>query len=351
MQSRSLLQTYAKPIRVIFRVAIAIAALLVLGALVWQGITASGNPNPTIPHLDHNAVILNTGLLVFREGLEAILVLAAITASLMGSNQSYRRPIAVGTGVGFLATIATWFIAIAVISAVDAPALDIQAATGLLAILVLLVIMNWFFHKIYWTGWISMHNKRRKNLLKNASEHGSRTMLGLALLGFSAMYREGFEVVLFLQTLRLQAGSTVVLQGVGVGLFFTAIVAVLTFIAHRRMPYKKMLVLTGVLLGMVLIVMVGESAQELQLAHWISTTPLNLPIPGWMGVWFAVFPTVETLVAQIFAGVFVIGSYVIAQYIRVWRPRRLGQLAAQRAENAPTASPLDAEALLVQNGH
>ncbi len=167
------------------------------------------------------------------------------------------------------------------------------------------------------------------------------------------MYREGFEVVLFLQNLRLQAGSLVVLQGVAIGLFFTAIVAALTFVAHRRMPYKKMLVLTGVLLGMVLVVMVGESAQELQQANWISTTTLNLPIPDWMGVWFAVFPTVETLVAQVFAAVFVVGSYFLAQYIRVWRPRRRGEVAAYRAESAPMAElahSLEAEPALAQKG-
>jgi high-affinity iron transporter len=347
MESKTLLRTSAK---FIVRIALAIAALIVLGALVWQGITTSGNPDPTIPHLDHNAVILNTGLLVFREGLEAILVLSAITASMMGSNQGYRRPIAVGTGVGLLATVATWFIVIALISAVSAPALDIQAATGLLAIVVLLVIMNWFFHKIYWTGWISLHNKRRKALLQHADERGSRTLLGLGLLGFSAMYREGFEVVLFLQSLRLQAGSLVVLQGVGIGLFFTGIVAILTFVAHRHMPYKKMLVLTGILLGVVLIVMVGESAQELQLAHWISTTNVKLPIPDWMGVWFAVFPTVESLMAQAFAAIFVVGSYFLAQYIRVWRPRRQGNVPAYRAESAPVASPLEAEAVLTPRG-
>ena len=60
-----------------------LAGLIVGGALVWQGITASGNPDPTAPHLDHNAVISITGILVFREGLEAILVLSAITASLV----------------------------------------------------------------------------------------------------------------------------------------------------------------------------------------------------------------------------------------------------------------------------
>ncbi|MBA2680534.1 MAG: iron permease, partial [Ktedonobacteraceae bacterium] len=213
MSSKPLSQTHS-PWRLVFRIALLVAGLLVGGVLVWQGVTASGAPDPTAPHLDHNAVILNTGILVFREGLEAILVLSAITASLVKSKQSYRKPIAVGSGLGFVATIATWFIAIAILSAVSAPALDIQAATGLLAIVVLLVIMNWFFHKIYWTGWISLHNKRRRELMKNADDHNhSGTTFGLAMLGFSAMYREGFEVVLFLQSLRLQVGSAVVLQG------------------------------------------------------------------------------------------------------------------------------------------
>ncbi|MGI8403277.1 MAG: FTR1 family iron permease, partial [Thermomicrobiales bacterium] len=118
--------------------------------------------------------------------------------------------------------------------------------------------------------------------------------------------------VLFLQSMRLQAGSGVVVQGVAIGLFFTAIIAVLTFLAHHRLPYKKMLVLTGVLLGVVLVVMVGESVQELQLAGWMSTTSLNLPIPDWMGLWFAVFPNVEGILAQFLAAGLVIGSYYLA---------------------------------------
>lgn len=329
-------QTAKRPWRTGLRVVAILAGLVVLSALVWQGVTASGNPDPTATHIDHNAAILDTGLLVFREGLEAILVLSAITASLVGSNQPYRRPITIGTAFGFLATVATWFVAIAVLSAVSAPALDVQAATGLLAIVVLLVIMNWFFHKIYWAGWISLHNKRRRTLMQNAQENRSRTMLGLTMLGFSAMYREGFEVVLFLQNLRLQVGSLVVLEGVAIGLFLTSIVAVLTFMAHHKLPYKKMLILTGILLGMVLIVMVGESVQEMQQAHWITTTAVNLPIPTWMGLWFATNPNVESLASQIFAGAFVIGSYFLAQYVRVWRPQRLAaQSAAQRSAPAP----------------
>ena len=321
------------------QVGLALAGLAVLAALVWQGITFHGTPDPSVPHLDRGAVVLNSGLLVFREGLEAILVLAAITASFVGKNQPYRKPIAIGSGLALLASTATWFVAIAVLGAVNAPALDVQAATGLVAILVLLVIMNWFFHKIYWTGWISMHNKRRRTLVSGAQagaggETRSRLLLGLGLLGFSAVYREGFEVVLFLQTLRLQAGSAAVLEGVGIGLLFTAIVGVLTFLFNGKLPYKKMLVVTGVLLGIVLVVMVGESAQELQLAHWIPVTTLNLPIPGWMGIWFAVFPTVESLTAQALAATFVAGSYFAAQYVRVWRPRWQAHMATRASASA-----------------
>ena len=144
--------------------------------------------------------------------------------------------------------------------------------------------------------------------------------------------------MLFLQSLRLQAGSGVVLQGVAIGVACTAVVGALTFIAHHKLPYKKMLVFTGIMLGVVLVVMVGESAQELQLAHWIPTTALALPIPAWMGTWFAVFPTLESLVAQALAAVFVVGSYFLAQEIRVWRPQRRGQPAAQRASAAPVAA-------------
>ena len=199
---------------------------------------------------------------------------------------------------------------------------DIQAATGLLAILVLLVVMNWFFHKIYWTGWIAHHDKRRRRILEAPDLTGASTFRGLALLGFTAIYREGFEVVLFLQNLRLRSGTGVVMGGTAIGLILTAIVAALTFIAHRHLPYKKMLILTGVLLGAVLVVMVGESVQEMQQASWLSTTPVDLPLPAWVGMWFAIFPNVEGLVAQALAVLLVLGSYFSAQLIRFRKLRQ-----------------------------
>jgi high-affinity iron transporter len=312
---------HSSGLRIPARIAIWAGALLVVGLLIWQGITAAGSPDPTAPHTGATAAVIDIGVLVFREGLECILVLAAITASLTGSGDGFQRPIAAGAGVAFIATLITWWIAVTVVDGLSSslPALDVQAATGLLAIIVLVVVMNWFFHKVYWTGWISLHTKKKRQLVEHAAEPDSsrfKVLSGLALLGFSSFYREGFEVVLFLQNYRLKLGNAPVVRGVLLGVGLVAIVAVLTFVAHRRLPYRKMLVLTGVLLGGVLLVMVGEQAQEMQLAHWIPTTPipvLQRIIPAWAGLWFSVFPTVETLAAQGIAAVLVLGSYAIVR--------------------------------------
>ncbi len=310
---------------------IVLSAAVVTGAIIWQAFALNGSPDPMKEGMSPTSVVIESGILVFREGLEAILVLAAITASMLRQPGEKWKPIAAGSGAAFVASLATWFIVVAIISAINAPALDIQAATGLLAIVVLLIIMNWFFHKIYWTGWIAHHNRRRRNLMQSGNEGTRAALLGLGLLGFSAVYREGFEIVLFLQSLRLRSDTQTVLGGVLIGLGLTGIVAVLTFAAQRHLPYKKMLVLTGVLLAGVLVVMVGESAQELQQAGWISTTSIGIPIPDWVGVWFAVFPNVEGLLAQFLAAALVLGSYIGARW-RFIRPVQQQQKLVTSAE-------------------
>jgi high-affinity iron transporter len=322
-------------------VALGASALAVVGALVWAALAAGGNPQPAslagARHMSTGAVVIGAGILVFREGLETILVLSAITASMLGANASKRRPIAAGGMLGLLGAVATWFVVVAILDAVDAPEYQLQAATGMVAVIVLLVVMNWFFHKIYWTGWIQTQNRSKRRLLQLPGSAQQRLLLGLGLLGFASVYREGFEVVLFLQTLRLQSSAATVLLGVLVGLYLTLTVGVLTFVAHHRLPYKRMLVVTGVMLGVVLMVMVGEEVNELQLAGWCPTTALpgNVRFPDWAGTWFSLFANWETLLAMAASALFVIGSYVVANYVRVRRPLRRGERPAVRPESAP----------------
>lgn len=302
-----------------------IAGLAIATVVVWQTTSSSGEFNPLAAGTDQSAAIVDILVLVFREGLECVLVLAALTAGMRGSEPESRNPIAIGVGAGFIATLFTWVAAVHVLNDLSqsVSALALQAATGLIAVIVLLVVMNWFFHKVYWTGWISFHTRRKRELLSGESvEPTSRRGLfwGMTLLGFTSLYREGFEVVLFLQSYRLRLGNETVLFGALAGIVLTGIVAVLTFVAHRRLPYRKMLIATGVLLGLVLIVMVGEQVQEMQLAGWLPTT--NVPwlasvIPQWMGLWFSIFPTVQTLAGQAIAVALVLGSYFIGS-----RPER-----------------------------
>src|SRR3989475_12363993 len=203
------------------RIGVIVAAFFVAAMLVWQGLSAHGAPDPTKPNTSPTVGFLDIGILVFREGLECILVLAAITASMTGAKSAHRRPVAAGAGVAFGATLITWFTVVRMVDSLsdNMRALDLQAATGLLAVVVLLVIMNWFFHKIYWGGWIRAHNRRRKALLSNGHEIGKQSLLwGLILLGFTSLYREGFEVVLFLQSYHLRFGGNVVLQGALLGI-------------------------------------------------------------------------------------------------------------------------------------
>ena len=313
--------------------AVAVAAVI----LGWH--SSGGTTDPSVAanarHMSRTTAVINSAILVFREGLETILVLAAITASFLGANRVYRRPVAIGGAVGILATIGTWFAAVGIIDLLGGSGLSLQAATGIPAIIVLLVVMNWFFHKVYWTGWISHHHKRRKGLLSGGSEENARrVLLGFGLLGFTSIYREGFEIVIFLQNLRVTFGSSVVLEGVTLGALFTAAVGVLTFSLHQKLPYKKLLIITGGMLLLVLFVMVGEEINEMQLAGWIGTSTFA-NWPGWLGQWFSLFGNWQTVIAQFGAIVIVLGSYLTAEYLRVWRPRRRGLRAAELAATPP----------------
>jgi high-affinity iron transporter len=95
-----------------------------------------------------------------------------------------------------------------------------------------------------------------------------------------------------------------------------------------------MLVVTGVLIALVLVVLVGNTMRTLQGVGWIPITPLEVEFPLWAGTWFGLFPTVETLGAQGVAFAFVIGSYFLAEWVRKRNVRR----AIAGAEPVPAAA-------------
>jgi high-affinity iron transporter len=287
------------------------------------------------------AIVTNTAVIVFREGLEAVLILAALVAGLVGARRGLRRPLLLGAAAALVASAATFLVAETVLSSLVRYGERLEAVVSLVAIAVLLLILNWFFHRVYWSNHLAGLHGRKKQILNGVGLSAAAAQLvGLATLGFTAVYREGFETVLFLQALALEAGAGTVAQGVALGAVGVAVVAVLTIALQRKLPHRRMLELTGLLILGVLVVMVGKTVQVCQVVGWIPVHPIGeLRLPYWAGLWFGVFPTWEGLVAQVGAAVFVLGSYAGAEWLRARKRRAiLTGPAPSRARLAPQAT-------------
>jgi high-affinity iron transporter len=256
------------------------------------------------------AIIFNAATIVFREGLEAVLILASLLASMVGAHRHLKRPLVFGALAALGASGMLFVLARSVLLSLARYSEKIEAVVSLLAIGVLLLVMNWFFHKVYWTRWIAQHHARRRALIGGAAGQ----MLGLATLGFTSVFREGAETVLFLQALVLDAGTATVIEGTALGLLGVAAVGALTFFAQAKLPHKKMLIVTGLLIAAVLVTMVGNTMHALQAVGWAPVTPLGeIAVPTWANVWLGIHATWEGVVAQVAAIGFVLGSYVVAE--------------------------------------
>ncbi len=271
------------------------------------------------------AVAANAGIIVFREGLEAVLILAALLGSLKKPEVRHlRRPLWAGAGVALLATAATWFALRGVLTEFARYGEKLEAVVSVVALAVLLLIMNWFFHQVYWTDHLAGFHKRKAGL------QGSGQYLGLALLGLSAVYREGFETVLFLQSLVLQSGAGAVVQGILVGLAATVGVGLVIFLLQHKLPYRKMLVATGLLVLIVIVFMAGNTLHVLQLVGWLPAHALPISFPTWAGVWLGTFATYEGVLAQVLSVALVVGSYFLAEGAKA-RARRGARGKAEQA--------------------
>ncbi len=271
------------------------------------------------------SVATNSAIIVFREGLEAVLILAALMASLVGAQRHFRKPMFAGVGLALVASAVTWVIAQTVLTSMQRYGEKLEAIVSLAAIAVLLLILNWFYHRVYWQENLqSLHKKKRRVLAGAGLSLATAQIVGLVLLGFTSVYREGFETVLFLQAMTLEAGAVTVLEGVAIGLLAVVGVFVLVVALERKLPHKKMLIATGVLITWVLVVMVGTTVQTMQKVGWIGVTPIEgLQFPYWAGLWLGLFPTWQGLGAQAAAAAFVIGSYVAAEAVRKRKRARI----------------------------
>jgi high-affinity iron transporter len=274
------------------------------------------------------AILSNAAIIVLREGMEAVLILAALLASFKRrESQHLRRPVWLGVGLAFVASMVTWIAMQGALTQFARYGEKVEAVVSVIAIGILMLIMNWFYHSVYWTDNLAgFHQQKQTALQKN----GTAAFIGLTLLGFESIYREGFETVLFLQSLILQSNNLTVALGTAIGLAATVLLGLLVFALQVRLPHKKMLMATGLLIVLVLFTLVGQTTHVMQVVGWFPIHPLGLSLPYWLGTWFGVYPTLEGLLLQLLVPSVILGSYFAAEGLK----RRRLQAALNRQHQA-----------------
>ncbi|MCC6074998.1 FTR1 family protein [Pseudomonas sp. GCM10022188] len=253
-------------------------------------------------------------LILLREGVEAILVLAAILAYLRNTGQeAATRSVHLGWGLALLAGVATWALASYVLEVSGAQRELLEGFTALFASVVVLWVGVWMHdrrHAVAWQDYI------------NSSLVGSSGRLGFAVLAFFSVYRELFEVILFYETLWLQAGPAghgMVLAGAGAALALLVGLAWVILRGSRRLPLATFFGANAVLLCVLSVVFAGQGVAALQEAGVLSLHPLRFVEIDWLGV----HPDALSLGAQALA-LTAIGVF----YTRSWLgARRAGQPA------------------------
>jgi high-affinity iron transporter len=266
--------------------------------------------------------------ILFREGVEAVLLIAILLGSLAaGSASNYKRPLGWGVLAAVGASAVTWVITTLVLDIAPLGRELLEAVTALVAVIVLMIVSFWLLQRL--------EHKRRMEFMRArvAGALAAGTTAAFVGLGFTAVYREGFETVLFYQALSLYA------QGLELWVVLGAVAAAVALAAvgwailkgGRKLPLKPMLIGGASILLLLSVAFTGNAVRSLQSADVLSATPLSHPrLPVFVAELTGIHPTSQGLIAQgVLLTIYVLG----ALYVFVWQPAR-GRRRRRRAETA-----------------
>jgi high-affinity iron transporter len=245
---------------------------------------------------------------LFREGLEAVLVVAAILGFLAASrNERYRGAVLKGVGAAVIATVAVFILATAVIRLAPLQRELIEAGTTILAVVVLFYISFWLFQRLEHRRWMEFLNAK----VWAAAATGSS--LALAGVGFTAVFREGFETTLFYQALLFFADGLELWVGLGAAAaaVVLTVIGFAIFRAGRKIPARQFLAIAVGLVMTLSVAFIGNAVRGLQEAAIAPVTFVeSLPrLPIFLAELTGCHPTVQTIAAQIaLASVYILGA-------------------------------------------
>ncbi len=242
--------------------------------------------------LSGTAAFASAFFILVREGLEALLVVAALAAFLVKTGRRdglrYLHAGWVGAlGAGFL----TWLASMSLIDISGASREITEGVAALTAAAVLFYVGFWLHDKTHAAQWKRFIEDNIRKVLT------AGTLWGLAGLSFIAVYREVFETILFYQALWVQtdsAGKSMAVTGLGAGAAVLALLAWLVMRFSVRLPLRQFFAGTGFLMFVLAIVFAGKGVAALQEAGYIPVTPVSFPRIDLLGI----YPNLQSLLVQ-----------------------------------------------------
>ena len=263
----------------------------------YTGKSAASGSSPWI------AQFLPSLLVILREGMEAILVVAAVLAYLSKAGHKKKAPIVWGgVALALAISVGLAFLFSYVTSLAGANQELLEGFAALFAVVMLIWVSNWMINK--------SSNKAWDKYIKDQTDASltSGSLVGLAFISFLAVLREGAETILFYVPIVAAAGDKVhyVWIGLAVGLAALVVIYLLIQFAAVRIPLRPFFTVTSILMAFMAVTFTGSGIGELQEADVVSLTPISgFPTIDLLGI----YPRVENVAAQAVVLILIVGLY------------------------------------------
>lgn len=252
------------------------------------------------------SLFLYSLLIILREGLEALLIVAAIVTYLVKNNhQDKLSVIRQSVYVALIASVITAIIFQLIFSNAGASRELLEGFTMIFAVIMLFMMSYWLLSKVEANNW----KRYLEGKLSLALTTGS--LVGLWLTSFLAVYREGAETVLFYYALAADAQTTMGIMYLVAGFVVGAILLAICYFIMRysvvKLPLKPFFMVTGSFMYLMAFVFAGKSILELIEGKLFEPTLLpNIPEIPWLGI----YPYVQTLIPQIILVIAAIFAFI-----------------------------------------
>lgn len=256
-----------------------------LGDLFAQVDTEIGNSKA-----DPTTTFIGAFTILLREGLEALLIVIGMIAALKKAGRpDVLRHVHAGWISALGAGVLTWAIATYLVTISGASREVTEGVGAVFASVVLLTVGMWMHQKSSAGRWQSYLEEKLSAAMTR------RSMWALFALAFIAVYREVFETVLFYSALAADGNGSALMAGFATAVSLLGVIAWVMLRTTARMPIGKFFSITSVFVAVLAVILIGKGAAALQEAGWVGATPVWAPRIDLLGV----FPTVETVVAQL----------------------------------------------------